>query len=153
MRMKPWIWMRIGSVLQGIGTVLHTIATQHSTTRGPAEQAVFDAMRSFLFDVMGANRSHWDFYRGFELSITVVFATLCVLLWQLGNLSRTAPDHARPLIVTMLVCQILLDVVSWTKFFAGPGVMSILISLCLLAALFTISRDDASSSASGIKVA
>ena len=48
--MKPWIWMRIASILQGIGTVLHTISTQHSITGSPAEQAVFDAMRSFRFD-------------------------------------------------------------------------------------------------------
>jgi uncharacterized MAPEG superfamily protein len=143
--MKPWIWMRIAAVLQGIGTVLHTIASQYSTSRGPGEQAVFDAMRSFRFDIMGANRSHWDFYNGYEVSTTVVFAVLAVLMWQLGNLSRSAPDHARPLILTMLVYQILMDVVSWTYFFAGPGVMSILISVCLIAALLTMSRVEVSS--------
>ena len=146
--MKPWTWIRIASILQGIGTVLHTISTQHSITGSPAEQAVFDTMRSFRFDVMGANRSHWDFYRGFEVLVTVVFGLLCVLLWQLANLSRTSPDHARPLIVTILVGQILMDVVSWTYFFAGPGVMSILISLCLIAALYTMSRVDMSSRSS-----
>jgi hypothetical protein len=139
--MKSWIWLRAAAVLQALGTLGHTMAT-HSPSRGPEEQAVFDAMRAYHFTVMGASRSHFDFYKGYELSITVLFAVLAVLMWQLGNLSRSEPRHAMPLIVTILICQVLLDVVGWTNFFAGPGVMSILISLCLVAALFGMYRQD-----------
>ncbi len=73
--MKPWIWLRIGAALQGLGAVLHTIATMDSPSRGPAEEAVFAAMQSFHFRIAGVIRSHWDFYRGYELSITVVFGS------------------------------------------------------------------------------
>jgi hypothetical protein len=140
--MKPWIWLRVAAVLQGIGTVLHTIATTYRPNNGPAQDAVFSAMQSFQFQIMGATRSHWDFYRGYELSITVVFGIIAILIWQLGSLSKAEPRQALPLIVTMLVAQILLDVVSWEYFFAGPGVMSVLIAACLTAALLMLGRSD-----------
>jgi peptidoglycan/LPS O-acetylase OafA/YrhL len=140
--MKPWLWLRVAAVLQGIGTVLHTIATTVRPDNGPREAAVFSAMQSFHFQIMGATRSHWDFYRGYELSITVVFGIIAVLIWQLATLSKAHPRQARPLIVTMLVAEILLDVVSWEYFFAGPGTMSILIAACLLVALLGLGRSD-----------
>lgn len=140
--MKPWIWLRIGAALQALGTVLHTIATTNPPSRGPAEQAVFAAMQSFHFQIAGVNRSHWDFYRGYELSITVVFALIAVLIWQLSNLSRTEPKQAKPLIATILVAEILLSAVGWEYFFAGPGGMSILIGACLAAALFGLRKKE-----------
>jgi hypothetical protein len=138
--MKPSIWLKIAAALQALGTLLHTLASWNPPSRGPAELAVFAAMRGFRFEIMGANRSHWDFYRGYELSITVVFAMMAVLIWQLSTLSRSAPDRSRPLIATILVAQVFLSVVSWMYFFAGPGVMSILIIICLGAALVSLPR-------------
>jgi hypothetical protein len=145
--MKHWIWLRVAAVLQALGTILHTIATASGTasgssTPGVREQAVLEAMRGFHFDIMGSSRSVWDFYRDYELSITVVFAVLAVLMWLLSSLSRADPRQALPLIVTMLVCTILLDILSWTYFFAGPGVMSALISLCLGLAVASSYRDS-----------
>ena len=66
--------------------------------------------------------------------MTVVFAVLAVLIWQLGSLSKTEPRQAVPFIVTILVAEILLSAVGWEYFFAGPGGMSILIAACLSAA-------------------
>src|SRR4029077_3596802 len=105
--MKSWTWLRIAAVLQALGTVGHTMASQMPTSRGPDEVAVFDAMRAFHFNIIGATRSHWDFYKGYELSITVAFGVLAVLIWQLGNLIKTDASAARPLIATVLVCEIL----------------------------------------------
>ena len=140
--MKPWTWLRIGAALQGLGAVLHTIASMDSPSRGPAEQAVFAAMQSFHFPIAGVIRSHWDFYQGYELCITVVFAILAVLIWQLSSLSREEPKHAVPLITTILVAEILLSAIGWEYFFAGPGGMSILIAACLIAAMLGLRRSD-----------
>jgi uncharacterized membrane protein YoaK (UPF0700 family) len=140
--MKPWTWLRIGAALQGLGAVLHTIASMDSPSRGPAEQAVFAAMQSFHFQIAGVNRSHWDFYQGYELCITVVFAILAVLIWQLSNLSREEPKRAVPLITTILVAEILLSAIGWEYFFAGPGGMSILIAACLIAALLGLRKKE-----------
>ncbi len=140
--MKPWIWLRVAAVLQAIGTVLHTVATSSPPSLRPGGETVFGPMQSFHFQIMGVSRSHWDFYRGYELSITVAFAVLAVLIWQLGNLSKTEPREAMPLIMTILVAEILLSLVGWEYFFAGPGGMSILIASCLAAAAFALRRGD-----------
>ena len=140
--MKPWIWLRAASFLQALGTVAHTASSFYSPSRGPGEEAVFNVMRAYRFDLMGLTRSHWDFYQGYQLSITVTFAFLAVLMWQLSSLSRTAPEHARPLIVTVLVCEIFMSIVFWLYFFAGPAGVAMLIALCLVAALFALRRSD-----------
>ena len=140
--MKPWTWLRVGAALQGLGAVLHTIASMDSPSRGPAEQAVFAAMQTFQFQIAGVTRSHWDFYRGYELFITVIFSVLGVLIWQLSNLSKTSPRQAVPMIVTILVAEILMSTIGWEYFFAGPGGMSILIGACLIAAILGLRRVD-----------
>lgn len=154
--MKPWIWLRVAALLQALGTILHSLATAAGTasgsaTPGPKEQAVLAAMRGFHFDIMGSSRSVYDFYRGYEFSMTVIFAALAVLMWQLSNLTRAEPRRALPLLVTILVCTVLLDVLSWAYFFAGPGVMSALISLCVAAAILTSDRSPVESIASARK--
>src|SRR5262245_26834037 len=130
--MKPWMWLRIAAVLQAVGTVGHTIATASTApTHGPGEQAVFDAMRAFRFEIMGSTRSTWDFYRGYQFSTTVTFVLLISLLWLLSNLSRTGPEHARPLVRAILVAQCASAILGWTYFFAAPGVVGSAIALSL----------------------
>ncbi len=140
--MKPWIWLRVASILQAFGTVGHTTASFDSPSRGPGEEAIFNVMRAYRFNIMGLSRSHWDFYVGYELAIAVTFAILAVLMWQLSNVIRTAPEQASPLIVTILIYEIFMSIIGWEYFFAGPGVMSILIAVCLVAALFTLRSDQ-----------
>ena len=130
--MKPWIWLRIAAVLQGLGTVGHNLETLSTKpTHGSQEQAVFDAMRGLQFDIMGSMRSTWDFYRGYQFFTTVNFLLLVVLFWLLSNLCRTAPKQALPFVIALLIAQIAATSLSWMFFFAGPGVMGGLIAVCL----------------------
>src|SRR5579863_3169502 len=97
--MKPWIWLRIAAALQALGTVGHNLATLSTkATHGPQEQAVFDAMKSFTFVIMGSVRSTWDFYRGYQFATTVNFLTLLALMLLLASMSRIAPRQSRPLV-------------------------------------------------------
>jgi hypothetical protein len=141
--MKPWLWLRIAAVLQALGTVGHNLATLSTKPRnGPQEQAVFDAMRRFQFNIMGSTRSTWDFYRGYQFSTTVTFVLMVVLLWLLSNMSRSAPREARPLVLAILIAQFFNVVITWEFFFAGPGVVGGLIALCLAMALIGCYRAD-----------
>jgi hypothetical protein len=136
--MKPWIWLRVAACLQTFFAFGHTAGGIPSKAiRGPQEQALFDAMRGFSFDVMGSTRSHWDFYQGFGLTISVNLAVLAVLMWQLSSLSRTGAAGARRLLITLLLGEILIAVLSWRYFFLAPALTSVLVSLCLGAALIT----------------
>jgi hypothetical protein len=108
--MKPWIWLRIAAALQALGVVGHNLETLGTKpAHGPQEQAVFDAMRGFQFNIMGSTRSTWDFYRGYQFSTTVTFVLIVVLLWLLSNMSRRAPHEARPLVLALLTDRGLLD--------------------------------------------
>ena len=141
--MRPWIWLRIAAVLQALGTVGHNLATLSTKpTHGPGEQAVFDAMRGFQFNMMGSMRSTWDFYRGYQFSTTVTFVLIVVLLWLLSNMSRSAPREAGPLVLALLIAQLLNVVIAWEFFFAGPAVVGGLIALCLAASVIGLYRAD-----------
>jgi hypothetical protein len=139
--MKPWIWLRVAAIVQAVFTFGHTAGgIPRRAIRGPQEQAIFDAMQAFRFDVMGTMRSHWDFYQGFGLTISVNLAVLAVLIWQLGSLTRTDPEGARPLLVTLLLSEILIGVLSWRYFFAGPVITSVVVTICLAVAFIASYR-------------
>ena len=87
---------------------------------------MFDAMRSFRFNMMGSMRSTSDFYRGYQFATTVNFVMLVMLLWLWSNLSRTAPRQAGPMVLTILAAQVLSAILGWKYFFAGPGLYLIL---------------------------
>ena len=143
--MKPWIWLRVAAVLQALGTVGHTLETASTKpAHGPGEQAVFDAMRGFTFEIMGSTRSTWDFYRGYQFSTTVTFVLMVVLLWLLSNMSRRAPREARPLVLAILIAQLFTVALGWYYFFAGPGVVGGLIAACIAIALVALYRGDQS---------
>ena len=141
--MKPWIWLRIAAVLQALGAVGHNLATLSTKpTHGPQEQAVFDAMRGFQFNIMGSTRSTWDFYRGYQFSTTVTFVLIVALLWLLSNMSHSAPREARPMVLAILIAQLFNVVIGWEFFFAGPGLVGGLIALCLAIAAFGLYHID-----------
>jgi hypothetical protein len=141
--MTAKIWLRIAAALQAAGVVGHNLETLSTKpTHGAQEQAVFDAMRGFQFDVMGSTRSTWDFYRGYQFSTTVTFVLLVVLLWLLSNLSTKAPRETRPLVVALLIAQIFNVVIGFKFFFAGPGVVGAVIALCLAMAAVGMYRSN-----------
>jgi len=141
--MKPRTWLRIAAALQAFGTLGHNLATLSTKpTHGAPEQAVFDAMRGFQFDIMGSTRSTWDFYRGYQFSTTVNFVLTMVLLWLLSNMSSRAPREARPLVLTLLIAQLFNVAIGWEFFFAGPGIVGSLIAICLTLAMVGLYRPE-----------
>jgi hypothetical protein len=139
--MKPRIWLRIAAGLQAFGTLGHNLATLNpQPTHGAPEQAVFDAMRGFQFEIMGSTRSTWDFYRGYQFSTTVTFVLTMVLLWLLSNTSSRAPREAKPLVLALLIAQLCNVAIGWEFFFAGPGVVGSLIAICLTLAMVGLYR-------------
>src|SRR5258705_13100593 len=94
--MKSWILLRVASVLTLIFCAGHTYGALGSSSRDPEQPAVFMAMQAFPFEIMGARRTHWQFYRGFSLLFSVTLLLLAVLLWQLAGLPKPDPAGARP---------------------------------------------------------
>src|SRR3974377_1201286 len=89
--MKQSILLRIASGLTLVFFGGHTLRGLDPSSRGPEEAAVFMAMQSYPFSIMGFRRTHWDFYRGFSLLFSVALLLLAVLLWQLGGIAKSDP--------------------------------------------------------------
>ena len=129
-----WRTLAVILALFAAGHTLGTAAPH--VTRGAGEAGVFRAMQDFRFPIMGFERSYWDFYRGFALTISVQLALMAVIAWQVGSLSQRNPRLALPLGVTLLLGCIGVAVISWFFFFGGPIVFSI--AAVLLAAILVL---------------
>jgi len=92
-------------------------------------------MKLLHFDTTGAERSYWDFYYGFCVSITVYLAAPAVILWQRRGLAKTDAKRVRPMIVTLLVAFLLITALTLKYFFVAPLVLSVAIRALLALAL------------------
>jgi len=92
------------------------------------------AMRSSHFQILGFNRTYWDFYVGFGLFVSVFFLLAAVIAWQLGSLPAPSVPLLRATAWALPLCFAAVTVLSWTHFFSIPIVFSSLITVCLLIA-------------------
>jgi D-alanyl-lipoteichoic acid acyltransferase DltB (MBOAT superfamily) len=141
---KSWIWFRALAAVLALFTIGHTIGTLHSITGTPEEAEVIARMQQYHVPVMGFLRSYWEFYRGFSITISVLLATLMVLAWQLGTLSRRNPRDAVPLATTLLLACLANAVVSFSYFFSAPMAMSAIAVICAALGLVLTRREAAS---------
>ncbi len=137
--MKPPILLRVASVLTLIFCAGHTYGTLGSSSVDPEQAAVFMAMQAYPFDIMGAKRTHWQFYRGYSLLFSVTLLLLAVLLWQLARLSKSDPAGAKPLVASLFLAYLGFTILSGVYFFMAPAAFSAAVAICLALA-FTSAR-------------
>ncbi len=95
---------------------------------------MINLMQSIHFDIMGTNRTYWDFFVGFGLFFSIFLVLTAVLTWQLGDLPPQAMAVMRGTAWTLVVCFATVTIVSFRYAFIVPIVFSSLILLCLTAA-------------------
>jgi hypothetical protein len=140
--MRSWVLLRLLAVLLLLFAVGHTLgAAAPHARRGAPEAAVFAAMQGFRFSIMGFERSHWDFYRGFSLIVSVALALMAAVAWQLGRLSRLHPRQALPLAITLAGACLGLLVLSALFFFLAPLILSAFATLAALAVVLCLLRE------------
>jgi len=132
--LKPWIWLRIASVLITLCAAGHTFGHLSSSDASPEEKAVTAAKRSFHFDLIGAQHTIWDVYAGLSLFMIVSLVLLAVLMWQLSDLARSFPSQVRPMVWALVVAQFLISLLCLTNFFFVPSLLSTAATFCLLMA-------------------
>jgi hypothetical protein len=124
----------------------HTLGTAAPhVTRGPREAAVFDAMQSFRFPIMGFDRTYWDFHRGFAITISILMFALAVMAWQIAGLSKRVGREALPLAITLQLACVGLHVVGWLFFFGAPIVFSAAAVALSTVAVVLIAREPTAS--------
>jgi hypothetical protein len=90
-------------------------------------------------------RSTWDFYRGYQFSMTVTFVLLVAILWLASDMCRIAVRETRMLLLALLIAQLFNVLIAAEFFFAGPAVVGSLIALCLVMALIGLYRAEPTS--------
>jgi hypothetical protein len=91
-------------------------------------------MRTIHFNVLGSNRTYWDFFAGFGFFVTVFLLFAAVLAWQLGEVSRETLRLLPVVTWALAIAFVGNTVLSVMYFFIFPIIFSILITLCLIIA-------------------
>jgi hypothetical protein len=138
--MKAWIWLRMLAGVLAFFTIGHTIGFL-SPPKELQAAAVAETMRSVRFDVMGSDRSYWDFYRGFGLFLSVNLAMGSVIAWQLSGISRRSPRQALPMTITLDIVCVASTLLSWWFFFAAPLGTSLAAVCCATIAVVCLKRE------------
>lgn len=139
--------MRSPIVLKALSVVLFLFALGHTlgtsapeVQRGAPEAAVFAAMQSFRFPIMGFTRSYWDFYRGLAITVGILMFALAAIAWQLAGIAERHGREALPIAVTLLLGCVGMLVVGFEFLFAVPIVFSGVTVLLAGAVVVLLSR-------------
>ena len=129
--MKSSTALKILSAILFLFALGHTLGTAVPRVhRGASEAAVFEAMKSFRFPIMGFTRSYWDFYRGFAITITLLLLMLAAITWQLAVIAQRNAREALPIALTLLLGCAGLLILGYEFFFSGPIVISVVAVAC-----------------------
>jgi hypothetical protein len=128
--------LRLASAISLFFAAGHTLGGRKSWSP-IGETDVLAAMRTFRFDVAGANRSYLEFYRGFGFLLSVYLVMQAVLLWQLASVAKADGIQARPLIWTFFIGSIATAALTWKFLFPIPvyfgAVVTAFLGLALIA--------------------
>jgi hypothetical protein len=131
--LKPAIFYRTASVLLLLFAALHTFGFRQVDPQWGVDSLI-SLMRSIHFDILGTNRTYWDFFVGFGFFFSIFLVFTAVLAWQLGGLPRQTLAVMRGTAWALVICFAAVTIVDFRYAFIVPIVFSSLIFLCLTAA-------------------
>ncbi len=134
--MNVSLLLRLASAISLFFAAGHTLGGRKSWSP-IGETDVLAAMRTFRFDVAGANRSYLEFYRGFGFLLSVYLVMQAVLLWQLASVAKADRIQAQPLIWTLFIASIATGALTWKFLFPMPVYFCAVVTACLGLALIT----------------
>lgn len=137
--MKASTFYRIAAVLLLLFAVSHTVAFSQSDPSWGVDSLV-SSMHSIHFDVLGFNRTYWDFFVAAGFSVGILYLFAAMLAWQLGGLSAATLVLMRGTAWGFALTFAAITVVSWKWLFTIPIVFSLAITVCLTAAAWLSAR-------------
>jgi len=137
--MKASVLYRITAVLLLLFAISHTVGFSQSDPSWGLD-ALLSSMRSIHFDVLGFNRTYWDFFVAAGFSVGVLYLFAAILAWQLGNLPAATLALMRGTAWAFALCFAAITVVSWIYLFIIPIAFSIVITSCLTVAAWLSAR-------------
>jgi hypothetical protein len=137
--MKASILYRIAAVLLLLFAVAHT-AGFRQTDPSWGVDALLSSLRSIRFDVLGFNRTYWDFFVAAGFSAGVFYLFAAILAWQLGGLPTATLAIMRGTVWAFALSFAVITAVSLKYLFIIPIAFSIAITLCLTAAAWSSAK-------------
>ena len=139
--MNAKLWLRISAIVSLLLAVGHTLGGRKSWSPN-GENPVLQQMRDVHFDVMGVNRSFYDFYMAFGYSLSVAILMQSVLLWQLSGMVATDPARVRPMIAVITAAVVASGIIAWRMIFPIPVYFEVALAVCLVMALVKARTGD-----------
>ena len=137
--MKASMFYRIAAVLLLLFAIGHTLGFTQSDPKWGVD-ALLGSMRSIHFDVLGFNRTYWDFFVAAGFSVGVFYLFAAILAWQLGGLPVATLALMRGTAWAFALSFAAITALSWMYLFVIPIAFSVLITLCLTAAAWLSSK-------------
>jgi hypothetical protein len=98
---------------------------------GAQSDAVFAAMRSVHFQMLGADVTWRGFHIGLGLDTTIFLLFSAYVAWFLGGLSLRERARLAPLAWAFFLAHLGVAILSWMYFFVPPGVTATIVALLL----------------------
>jgi hypothetical protein len=137
--MRPKHLYRSATVLLIIFAALHTFGFSQVDPKWGID-ALIQQMKAGMFDIQGQQRTYWDFFYGFGLTVTAFQIFTGLVAWELGGLPPESLA-AMPVIRWSLVAVMgVMAWLNWKYFFPAPLLFSVVITVCLAAAAWMARR-------------
>jgi hypothetical protein len=132
--MKASLIYRIAAVLLLLFAIGHTVGFSSAPDPLWKVDGLLSSMRSIHFDVMGFNRTYWDFFLGAGFSAAVFYFFAAILAWQLGGLPLGTLARMRGTLWAFALAFAAIAVLSWGYLFIIPIAFSMAVTVCLTTA-------------------
>jgi len=137
--LKPSLLYRIAAVLLLLFAAGHTLGFSQADPSWNVGDLV-RSMKSTHFDVLGFNRTYWDFFLAAGFSVGVFYLFAALLAWQLGSCSAEILEKMRLVRWAFAMCLAAIAGLSWCYLFVIPIVLSTAVTACLIAAAWPSTR-------------
>jgi hypothetical protein len=137
--MRPTLLYRVAAVLLALFAVGHTVGFRQVDPQWGID-TVITGMKAASFQVLGMQRTYWDFFVGFGFFVSVLQLFAALVAWQLATLDP--PVLARMGLIRwgFVVAFVGVSGLSWRYFFPIPILFSLAITLCLALAAWSGGR-------------
>jgi len=143
--MNPKLLLRAASAVMLLLAIGHALGSPWTPVQDPGALAVVSAMRDYHFNVMGFERSFFNFYVGFGWMLSAYLFGHAILYWQLASILDLLGHKLSGIVGILTIEAICAAVLAWKFLFWVPVIMTALIALLLATSFYRIYMGKAAS--------
>ena len=132
---------RVAAVILFLIFTGHTVGAMIlQNSLGPLADAVFAQMKSVHFDFNGSERSYYDIYMGFGLTVSAFLLLSSIMAWQLTKVTPEQWPAVSVIAWALFAANVANAVLACMYFFIAPMIMGTLAAALLGAGTFLQER-------------